>query len=279
MRFVSFVLILLLLSGCATAPEPLCVASTGTRAYSTYEEIVAKSLSQAGATVEHLECRELTEAASAVASRKAQLTLLPADTAFNLYFKGPAFKSLRGITLVGMLYLHLVLAEEDMSSRSLEGHRVGIEADQRERLLELLSMTGLGIGRLQVSQFEKGGLSAAMRNADVEAALFLSPLGDPEVNALLGEGFVLADLDDATISKIRARNPFVLTVKLPRDVYSTPKDLRSVGLQLVLVGSDSLDGDCAYLLSSVFPGDTNHLLPLPLHKGSLKHAREKNLLP
>lgn len=280
MRFVPFVLILVLLSGCATAPEPLRIASTGIRAYRGYEETAVESLSQSGTTTEYLECRDLIEAASAVASRKAQLAILPADLAFTLYSEEPAFRRLKGISLVGVLYLHLVVTQEDtLSIRDLEGRAIGVEADQHERLLELLSMTGVDLGRLQASQFERGGLARAMREADVEAALFLSPLGDPEVSALLEQGFVLAELDNATISQIKARNPFAMTVKLPSEVYGAPKDLRSVGLQLILVGSDDLDQDRAYLLSSVFPGDTNHLLPLPLHEGSLNYARERNLIP
>ena len=283
MRTLVLVLVTLLFCGCLGGPTPtVTLASCGVEGYEGFERQVLGILSRSGIPSEVYAAADLRQAAEMVAKGHAQLALLPADVAWDLYRSEPSFRVLRGIAIAGFLDLHILQATEEPtgSLRALDGLRVGLEAgDGRRYLAGILEASGISQDSFQCLDRTPSQSIKGLREGTLDVALFFLPQGAPGVALLLeDEGFNWVEVEHTAIQRLGKANPFLAKVSVLAETYHLPKDGRTLRLPLVIVCRRDLREEVALLLVEAFLEKNGALLPIPLQDTAEVAARKEGLI-
>ncbi|MBP5162839.1 MAG: TAXI family TRAP transporter solute-binding subunit [Spirochaetales bacterium] len=137
-----------------------------------------------------------------------------------------------------------------------------------------------------------------LRNGQIDGAWIMSGTPAAAVSQALSSGCRLLDIDENTISALKAEYPWYVTYTIPAGTYPNQKeDIRTTAIKMVLFCSAGLDEETVYMLTKTLwenmaelgeaQGNLRNLTPenavrdiagLPLHDGAQRYYSEIGVL-
>jgi TRAP transporter TAXI family solute receptor len=237
----------------------------------------------------------------------AELGFAQADVVYTAYRSGTSehrtpYQSLRAIAVAQRATVFAVVRESSPIRRftDLKGQRVGLDTtgsygEVYARMV--LKAYGLDQQDLVLSHQLPDGLAAGLRDATLDAAMFVGSSDVAITRINKGVAIRFLDLDRATINELRGHYPF-MTPATMRDPGGSDDaaPLHTVGVDNVLVCRGDLSEDLVYRLTMELFAESDRLLtenpaappwidferapatPIPLHPGAARYYRERQIL-
>lgn len=138
-----------------------------------------------------------------------------------------------------------------------------------------------------------------MTDRHVDAAVVYAAVPTPAIMTLASgtHPFRMLELEEQKINSLLAKYPYYTAEVIPKGVYNTPTDIRTVGTPNIVIVNSSLSEDLVYKITKAIFEPNNlekirsshpsakglkleqaALAPVPLHKGAEKFYREKGII-
>ncbi|HEX3704346.1 MAG TPA: TAXI family TRAP transporter solute-binding subunit [Vicinamibacterales bacterium] len=237
---------------------------------------------------------------AAIQRGDADMGFVYADVAYFGYLqlaqqRAHAENQVCGIAALEIVPLHL-LARAGLHVKTvsdLAGYRVGIgTALSGQSLLASLMFHGYGLDPPIVQADRREDLLAG-----VDATFASSYYPGPTVTNAMNHGAQLIPIDGPSAAQLEREYPFVRSVTIPAGTYpGQVRDVATIGVDRLLIGSSSLDEALAHDLTRAFIDtlpvmssslhtsirltnlDQASATPIPLHMGAARYYRERELM-
>ncbi len=239
-------------------------------------------------------------------ARKIDLAIEDAETAYLAYSAGTArqpqpHRALRAISVLFSTAVQVVARRETGIDgvAQLKGRRVyvGAEGSPTRRAARLI-LSSHGVGWEEVQQVVgPPSAAAALRSGSADAIFVYSPFRNTLVAGLIEDGVgLLVPLEARNIGLIQEGHHFLKSTIIPRGTYlGEPRDVLTVGMDVLLLCRDDLPEDLVYNLSKALfasvpqltaahaaaagiSPDRGPATTIPLHPGAARFYREREIL-
>jgi TRAP transporter TAXI family solute receptor len=213
---------------------------------------------------------------------------------------GPGAQQIRGVALLQPLPLYFLVRPKSGIRRIDDLRRAKIvtgPTGTSSHMLTQLILETAGITDAVVTPVaSRAPASAGLKDGTFDAGLFPGYVyPDDEVYSAIREGAYLLPLDGPVVDAMRAANPFLRVVTIPRNIYpGQDRLIPTIGIELVVICRQGLDDrivhDATAQLFEVYPRlsgveaslrflnfDNAPATPIPLHPGAAKYYRELQL--
>jgi len=204
------------------------------------------------------------------------------------------FEELRGLAVISLNTLHLVVAKGGTISsiRDLKGTRVALgPVGSATELIAGLLLEAYGIkpGDVTSTRLPYVDTAAKLARGELDAAFMTQIPPSAAVTTAAGAGGRVLTIEGAVIEDLRTRYPYLKRTLIPALTYPGQlAPVRTVGVDLLLVGRADIDNDVVYrLLEAYFatrPGtqpepdfERAPATPIPLHAGAARYYRQREL--
>ncbi|MFN7917787.1 MAG: TAXI family TRAP transporter solute-binding subunit [Vicinamibacterales bacterium] len=301
----------LVLAGCRQAPQPAAAPGTALRVSTAFAPFSTRLTEEYRRTLPDLAITEVRSAFSSeglaqIEAGTLDLGVVLADDAYRAYFGatpgvGTPASAVRAISLLQPLPTYLlartgsgIRSVSDLSGKTVA---VGPEGSSVWKLGTLVlkafgvtdaTVKAIGSRETAVRGLRDGSYDAIMLPGYVYPEAFTETL-------LREGGAYLVPIDGPAVEQTRRDSPFVRVVMIPRDIYpGQDKIVPTVGIDLMIVCRRDLDDALVYRLTrelfEVFPRlarveatmrflnlEEAPATPIPLHPGSARYFREREL--
>lgn len=242
---------------------------------------------------------------NALQDGEAELGFAQADVIYTAYRSGTSvqrapYTSLRAIAVAQHASVFAVVRESSRirNIADLRGQRVGLDptgsyGEVYARMV--LKAYGLDQQDLSVLHLLPDGLAAGLREATLDAAIFVGSSDAAITRLNKGTAIRFLGVDRTTINELRGHYPF-MTPTTMGDPGGSAAALQTVGVDNVLVCRGDLTEDLVYHLTKELFAESDRILkqnptappwidierapatPIPLHPGAARYYRERQIL-
>jgi uncharacterized protein len=242
----------------------------------------------------------------ALQSNAVDLAIAPADVAYAAYARGTAVhaqphSNLRGIAALATSQLHILVRSDGPTSLAeLEGRNIGYRVPGWDDVsyMDMAVAGGLWAPhRVRATGMSLDDLRDALVAGRIDAALTFSSYPSAPIRELARKLPIrLLEVDPDAAMRIRARYPFYKAVIIPPHPYdSRQQGVRTVGVEVLMLGRRGLDEDLVYRLTKALVEGQSRIAaefwgplavdpevspatPVPIHSGAARYFRERELL-
>ncbi len=297
--YMGFVVIVVLAVGCRSersSQEDERIQIT-TIAAGRFLEVFEKELS---------DLSFLTKASSgavantdAVENGRADIAFAQADVVYRAFTNGTDLNpvphtKLRGMAVLYNQPLHLIVGSsvDFQGVRDLRGKQIGVSSvATATQFTARLVLSAFGISRL--NQVAPAEIPGRLANGSLDAVFDLASTAVIR-GALAIPGTRLVSIEGAEITSLREEYPFLRPAIIPAETYGQSQDVRTFGVERIIVCHEDLPEDIVYRILSVFFDSIPELVvalpelrtihldraagtPIPLHPGAARFYREHQL--
>jgi uncharacterized protein len=240
---------------------------------------------------------------AAVERGEVDLAFEGAGSGYRAYRQGTPehpqpLRRLRTVAVLFPTVVHVVTRLGTMHFRDLGGKRVLVPAagspiEETARIV--FESQGLGYSDFEPVFSPVGQVDDGLSGSSVDAAFLFVPAGHASVRRSVAHGARLVPIEADAVERIQLRSPFVRRASIPGGTYEgQPRDIQSVGTNLILICRDDLDDDLVYQLTRTLFGAAQELerahqaagsidanqwatATIPLHPGAARYYREREL--